>query len=298
MKIRDFLSNPNFSRYSLLVLLLIVILDILLGFSGIISREQMKIFLWIPAGLESMFIIICLTNITRIIRRYRLLKKEGMETMDAWQEALEIIVPPRLARLAMIEPRIYHALYLSYRSKRQTDDSLEFQTKLNSYELLVKVFIGLCALEILLVSIMLPNRWMTWKILHLVLGLWAILWLWADYRAMRLYCHQVNDKSICFRIGLRYCQEIRWESIASITRAGKSSPGFAPGMLKDQPGCLYLVAGEQCNIEIQLQQPESFQGMIKDIKDVKQLYLSLENPESFLEVVSSRCQNRGDGSRG
>ncbi len=286
MKIRDFLSNPKISRYSLPLLLLIVILEILLGFSGIISREQMKILLWIPAGLELMFIIICLTNITRIISRYRLLKKDGMETMDAWQEAMGIIFPPRLARLAMIEPRIYHALYLSYRSKQQTGDSLAFQTKLNNYGFLVKVIIGLCALEILLVSIMLPNRWMTWKILHLVLGLWAILWLWADFRAMGLYCHQVTDKGICFRIGLRYCQEIPWDSISSICRIGKSSPGFAPGVLKDQPGCLYLAAGEQCNIEIQLQHSESFQGMIKDIKDVKQLYLSLENPESFLEAVS------------
>lgn len=285
IKIRDFLSNPRISRYSLPVLLFIVILDILLGFSGIISKDQMKLFIWIPVGLECMFIIICLTNITRIIKRYRVLKREGRESMEALQQALEIILPPGLARLAMIEPRIYQALYLSYKKPGQSDNHLHFQTRLGSYEFLVKIIIGICILEILLVSIMVPNRWLAWKILHLILGLWAILWIWADYRAMRLYCHKVTECGICFRIGLRCCQEIHWESIASISPARKSSPAFGPQIRKEEPGSLYLAAGELCNIEIQLHHLKSFQGMIKDIKDIKRIYLSLEHPESFIEIA-------------
>lgn len=296
MKTRGIFNNPHLTRYSLPVLLLIVLVDIVLGYSGIISREHMKNFVYIPAILELIFITGCLMNIRKIVRRYRELKRAGKETVDAWQEALEVIITPQMARLVMIEPRLYHALYLSYRGKPNAGDALEFPARLNNYQFLLKAVIGLCFFEILLVSLMLPQQWMVWKIVHLILGLWAVLWLWADFRAMRLYCHEINDKGICFRIGLRYRGEAPWESIAFIGSIGKSAPGFSPQVLKQTPEILYLSVGEPCNVEVEFRTPQVFQGMIKEIKDVKRLYLSLENPESFLNAAKLPASNKGPAS--
>lgn len=285
MTTRHLSNNHKLSRYVLPALLLVVLIDLVLGFSGIISSEQMKKFIYIPALLELIFIILGLVNIRRIVRRYRELKKGGRETMDAWQEALEIMVPPGVARLATIETRLYYALYLSYKGKPKTGEAVEFQTRLGNYELLVKAIIGLCVFEILLVSLMLPQRWMAWKIVHLVLGLWAVLWIWADYRAIRFYCHQVTKRGIRFRIGLRCCREIPWESIASINKTVKSSPGIGPQVFKEQPGSLYLGVGEPCNVEVELKKAEIFQGMINEIKDIRRLYLSVEKPDAFLSLA-------------
>lgn len=281
MKLRDFLLEHRLSRYSLPALVLIVVIDVLLGATGILSMEQMKAILWIPVSLEIIVMCVCLLNITRIIRRYRVLKGEGREAMDAFQEALEIVLSPRLARLAMMEPRLYHALYLSYRKRRKTDDGIEFSTRLESYGFLVSVLIGLCIIEILLVFFMLPVR-VIWRVLHSIIGLWTILWLWADYRAMRLYPHQINAGGICFRIGLRCRQVIGWNVIASVSRTSKAAPGYGPVMPKEQPGCLYLAAGEPCNIEVELNQPALFQGMFSEIRNVSRLYLSIETPEAFI----------------
>ncbi|HWP97742.1 MAG TPA: hypothetical protein VN426_12935 [Syntrophomonadaceae bacterium] len=287
MKMRNILSNPKSSRYMLPMLVVIVLFDIFLGSSGIISREQMKYFLWVPAVLELTVITLCLMNITRITRRYRALKKDGWETMDAWQQALEIILPPNLARLSLIEPRLYYALYKSYKRKRDIRSTVEYATLLDSYIFFVKVIIVICALEILAVSTLLPQRWLIWKAVHMILGLWAILWLWADVRAMGLYGHQITGEGIQFRVGLRCCQQISWEYIANINRTGKVPPGFGPRMVKNQPGCLYLAAGQNCNIEIELKSPRSVQGMFNDMKDVTHLYLSLEKPEEFMKAVAA-----------
>ncbi len=292
MKLRTCLSDPKVTRYSLPILLLIVLVEIILGNTGIVSRDNMAYFLFIPAVLELTFIVLCLMNLSKIIRRYQVLKKEGQHTMDAWQQALELIFPPRLARLALIEPRLYYALYLSFKRKRKRNDTLHFATRLENYEFLVKVIIVLCAIEVLGVSIMLPSRWMVWKLIHLILGLWAILWLWADFQAMLIYSHHITAAGIRFRMGLRCCQEIRWEYIAACRATSKVSPSFSPGpyMPKDQPGHFYLAAGEKCNIEIELRYPQCFLGMFSDIKDVTHLYLSLESPNTFMDAVSPYIQ--------
>jgi hypothetical protein len=280
MRVKTILSK--LSRYSLPILLILVIADIALFGSGIISKEQMKYFILVPAILELTFLMILLFNLSRIIARYRTLKKAGEETFAAWQEALEEIFPARVARLILIEPQLYYALYLSLRKKQLPDKTACFATRLASYLFLAKAIIVICWLEILAVFLMLPDRWLVWKVVHLVLGVWAIMWIWADAQAMRLYPHQMTGKGVRFRVGLRYHQEIPWEYIRAVKRIEKPAPGIAPGPDKKNPGSLFLSVGEKCNVEIELNPPQSFQGMLGNRLEVGRVYLSLEKPEDFM----------------
>jgi hypothetical protein len=275
-------------RFLLPVLAVALIIAMLMVKSGIVSGAAMKYALVIPAVLELMFIIVCIINISQIIKRYRTLRQAGREALDAWQKALEIVVSPRIARLATIEPRLYYALYRSYKLKSSVNHN-HFTTRINSYGFLIKVIILLCFMEILAVTLLLPGKWMIWKILHLVLGLWAILWLWADYRAMVLYHNLISLEGAQFRLGLRYNQEIPWDDILLVRRISQAPPGGAmvPQMPRNYPGVLYLGAGEVCNIEIALKKPYRFQGMINDFKEVTHLLLSLENPDGFIDSLCS-----------
>lgn len=279
--ILSFRSN-KYQRWLLPILLAALIATALLAKNGIITGVNMKYLLIAPAVLELLFIILCLFNITRIIRRYRVLKQAGRDSLDALETALQVIASPRVARLAVTEFRLYYALYCSYRHRPSAH---QFTTRTNSYGFLVKVIIFLCFLEILAVTWLLPNRWMTWKLVHLILGLWAILWLWSDYRAMGLYNNQISAEGMHFRLGLRYNQSICWNDILHIRRINQAPPGgaLAPQMFKKHPGVFYLGAGEVCNIEVTLREARSFQGMINDFKGVTHLLLSLENPDGFID---------------
>lgn len=273
-------------RYLLPLLLGTIIIMALLRKSGMISAANLMYSLLIPAILECFFIIYCLLNIVKLIKRYKTLKKAGWETFDALQKSFELVLTPRLARLATIEPRLYYALYLSYKHKRDENHS-QFMTRINAYAFFVKVIILLCLLEIAAVSLLLPNKWLIWKLIHLILGLWAILWLWSDYRAMGLYHHLITPEGMRFRLGLRYDRSISWEDIQFVRKTFRAPPDGAlmPQIAKKDQGLFYLGAGEACNLEIHLKEPCCFPGMINDFKNVKRLLLSLEEPDDFISRI-------------
>ncbi|MEA4923915.1 MAG: hypothetical protein VB084_01280 [Syntrophomonadaceae bacterium] len=280
-------------RYSTLILLVAVLLAVFGVKSGLMPVETMKYGLIVPAVLEMLIITIILINISKILKSYKILRNKGEEAIDAWQKSLEVVVSPRIARLATMEPRLYYALYQSYKRKPDDMDQECCSTRRKSYSFLVQVLIFLCLLEIVAVTLLLPNRWISWKVLHLVLGLWAVLWLWADYRSLGLYNHRVTPSGIKFRLGLRYGQFIPWDKIMTIRPISLAPPGgtMAPLVPKDHPGVFYMGIGEVCNIEITLKEPQSFQGMIKEIKAVNRLLLSLEKPDQFLAAI--RALNPG-----
>jgi hypothetical protein len=282
-----------FWRYSLLILLGAVLSAVFAEKSGLIPLGTMKYGLIVPAVFEILILTLILINISKIFKSYKWFRQQGEEVIEALQKSLETVLSPRIARLATIEPRLYYALYQSYKKKPDNYDQACFSTRRNSYSFFVQVFIFLCLLEIVTVTLLLPNRWMVWKLLHLVLGLWAVLWLWADSRSIGLYNHLVTPSGINFRLGLRYGQFIRWDKIMTVRSVSLPPPGstMAPRVPKDHPGVYYMGIGEVCNIEITLKEPQSFQGMINEIKAVNQLLLSLEKPDQFLAVI--RAVNPG-----
>ncbi|MEN6326573.1 MAG: hypothetical protein ABFD18_10280 [Syntrophomonas sp.] len=270
-------------RYALPILALAMVGGVIGHKTGAVAKENLWYGLLLPAVLELLFIIICLVNISKIVRRYRRLKSEGREGLDALQNALEMVVSPRIARMATLEPRLYHTLYLSLKGKTNANDEPSFGTCKDSYAFFVKVFIFLCLLEIVVVTVLLPQKWMIWKVLHLLLGLWAIMFLWADYRAMDMYNHGLSLTGMNLRLGLRCKSQISWDDIAKVRRISQAAPNgtMSPGMVKSHPGLFYLGLGGICNLEIVLKGPGRFQGMVNEIPGVTNIMLSLENPDDF-----------------
>lgn len=276
-------------RYTLPILMIVVVGGIIAHNTGAVSKDNLWYGLLLPAVLELLFIVICLINISKIVRRYRRLKSEGWEVLDAWQNALEIIVSPWIARMLILEPRLYHTLYLSLKGKAVANGEPGFGTCRDSYAFFVKVFIFLCLLEIIVVTILLPHRWMVWKMLHLLLGLWAIMFLWADYRAMDIYNHSLSLTGMNLRLGLRCNWQICWDDIARVQRISLTAPNgtMSPGMVKSHPGLFYLGLGSICNVELILKGPRCFQGMINEIPGVARIMLSLEKPDDFIDQILS-----------
>ncbi|MDD3269992.1 MAG: hypothetical protein PHX14_11780 [Syntrophomonadaceae bacterium] len=276
-------------RYVLPILAIAIVGGVIGHKTGAVSKDNLWYGLLLPAVLELLFIIICLVNISKIVRRYRRLRSEGREGLDALQSALEIVVSPRIARMATLEPRLYRALYLSFKGKAGADEKPSFDTRKDSYAFLVKVFIFLCLLEIAVVTALLPQKWMIWKVLHLLLGLWAIMFLWADYRAMDIYNHGLRLTGMNLRLGLRCNLQIAWDDIAKVRRISQAAPNgtMSPGMVKRHPGLFYLGLGDICNMEIILKGPGCFQGMVNEIPGVTNIMLSLEKPDDFTAQIQS-----------
>lgn len=255
--------------------------------TGVIPHKYMYYALMIPATLELLLITLLIINIATIVKNYRKLKEHDYSTLAACQKALEVISSPRMARLATLEPQLYYALYRSYRKPVRAGNKPVFYSRRDSYVFLIKVLILLCLIEVAAVTIMLPQRWLVWKVIHAVLGLWAVMFLWSDYRAMTLYGHRVSQEGINLRLGLRCDQNLRWEDIDTVRKVSQTAPGgmMGPGTPKDQPGNFYIGLGAASNLEITLKEPQKVQAMFNEVPAVSRLMLSLEDPEAFVDAL-------------
>lgn len=268
--------------------LMIIVLAVFLK-TGIIPQKHVYYALLLPSLLELLLITLLIINITTIVKNYRTLKKHGYRSLDAWQKALEVISSPRMARLATLEPQLYYALYLSYRKRPGAGNKPVFGSRQDSYAFLVKVLVLLCLMEVAAVTVLLPQRWLVWKLIHAILGLWAVMFIWSDYRAITLYGHRVSLEGIRLRLGVRCSQNLLWEDIDTVRKISQTAPGgmMGPGTPKSQPGVFYLGLGAASNLEITLREPQSIQAMVNDVPAISRLLLSLENPDAFMAALRS-----------
>lgn len=227
-------------------------------------------------------------KLTKVVRKYRQLKNEGLAGFVALRRALELAVPSFAAKWVVLELRLYYTLLKTLTSRRVLYKEGVYANKLENYRFFFKVFIFLCILEIAAVTILLPDKWMTWKIIHFIIGVWAIAFLAADYTAMKVYANEFSQSGIRLQMGLRCCQDIKWKVIAGVNKVSKSGSTFSlgPEMPEDEPGTLYITAGENCNVAIEFKEPQIIQGMIKDFTNVSRIYLSLEEPDNFVNEMN------------
>jgi hypothetical protein len=283
----DFISKVK--NYIFPVLLGLGILNAILNGFGIVPARYLWFFIWIAVAVEAAFLIVLIFKITKVVQRYKQLRKEENGAIFSLRKALEIALPPLAAKWVVIELQLYYILFKSLGNKGEKKEGA-YLNILENYRFFFKVFIVLCVLEIVAVTALISNKWMTWKIVHFIIGIWVIAWLAADYNAMKLYSNEIDFNKLRLQMGLRCCQDITWEQIIEVNKVSKSGStfSFGPEMPEDEPGVLYLIAGETCNVEIELKEPQDFQGMIKDFKAVKKVYLALSEPDIFIEQVKKK----------
>ncbi|MDD2400747.1 MAG: hypothetical protein PHD60_00770 [Clostridia bacterium] len=271
------------------ILLVLVIANIILTAFGIIPKQYMWFFIWFAAAIELMFFFSVFMKLKKIVKCYRITKAIGYSGFESLQIALEEAVPKLVAKLATAEFKLYYTIYLSLKGKANRLNKDKYTSKLNNYSFFLKAIIPLCIVEIVAVNFVIPDNWWYCKMIHLILGVWAILWLIADFNAMKYYTHEFRSNGCMLQMGIRCSKFIPLDLISSVHQIRKVVPEFslAPVVSKKEPQNLYLSAGENCNVKIKLKEALTFQGLVKDYSDIKQVWLSLEEPEKFYMRVSN-----------
>lgn len=282
--------RSNVKNYIFPVLLGLVILNAILNGIGLVPARYLWFFIWMAVAVEAVFLIVLVFKIAKVVQRYKQLREQGNVAIFSLRKALEIALPPLAAKWVVIEMQLYYILFKSFRNKGEVPKKDVFSNRLDNYQFFLKAFIFLCLLEIAAVTILLPNKWIIWKIVHFIIGMWAIVWLAADYNSMKLYSSEILSDRVRLQMGLRCIQDINWGEIQHVSKVSKIVSGFSfgPEIPKDEAGVLYMTAGETCNVNIELREPMIFQGMIRDFKNVNKVYLSLNDPDLFIEKMKKR----------
>lgn len=275
----------NTNRYTLPVLLGLITLSIVLSLFKFIPAKSL---VWVLGGIELTALLLVLFQLSKVVQSYRNLKSEGFNGLDAFQGALEVVFPPVAAKLAVMELRLYYSLYQSFKTGAPVKEGEVFNSRLDTYGFFIKAISFVAVLETLIIEIALPERWWKWKLLFLGLNIWAFVWLFADYRAMKKYSHLLKPQGVLFQMGQRCCGEIPWEQIQTVKKCSKGVPVFKMGPVipKDEPGIFYLAAGENCNTVIDFKSEQTFRRSFRDFTGVTRVYLSLEQPDGFIRQAS------------
>lgn len=275
------------NRFVTIFIVLLLIIDISLTVSKIIP---LKYAIYIAAMVEPIILILALINTRKIIKRYRYFKGKGMVGLDALQKALEVAVPPVVARLALMEIRLYHSLYKSFKRARELPQDGIYLNKTENYNFFAKVFLLLIALEGLAVAFLVPHKWWKLRLVHTILSVYAFIFMFSDYRVNKLYANELSEEKLRLKMGLKCQGEISWANITSIGKCSKDIAEFALVPIKDkeEQGILYFSAGESCNLKVKLNTPCTFRGYFKDFKNINIIYLALEKPDQFIEEVEKK----------
>lgn len=277
----------KFTPYLFPTLLVLVILNLILNAAGILPVQWLRYFIFIAAGIEAAFFATAIFNIRKIIKRYRQLKSEGLNFVNSLQGALETVSPPAIAKLSTMEPRLYYALYCSLRQSNSPPSEKAFASKMSNFGFFTKAFAFLGLLETLAVQLIVPDKWWVWKTVHLVIVVWAFVFIISYYRSMLAFTHVLNREKLLLRMGVSCEGGISLGQITKFTGCTKVVPdfGLGPVVPKEEPGTLYIAAGENCNVMIDLETPQTFSGLVRDFKNISRVYLSLQQPEDFIREL-------------
>src|SRR5258705_4379428 len=111
-------------------------------------------------------------------------------------------------------------------------------------------FIGVSAIEIPILHVLLP--WPTVRVISLVVGGYALVWMIGLLAMMRVHPHVVSRDGLRVRSGIGLDMTIPWEYVAQVRARNRTMPS-RPALQFDTTGdatVLHLVVMSQTNVDV------------------------------------------------
>lgn len=113
------------------------------------------------------------------------------------------------------------------------------------------------------------------------LSLYGIIWLWADWHALRLRSTTIDETELWLRVGFRWQAKIERSAVieAFAIRGG--------GLGKPDKSTLDASLLSNANIELKLAAPQKVQGVYGLQRTVESIRLTVDDPSQFLAMFSA-----------
>jgi hypothetical protein len=152
----------------------LVAVEAVLVWSGLLELRDAVIVI---AAVEVLLALVLggYRRVLLVARRYRRARAEGLDAWRALEEALALILPRRMAKVVVLEPRLWVCL-LRWASRRARPGEGDFSYHKRSLAGgLVAVVALTTPIELLIWEILVPWAWL--RISLLILGIYALFWV-------------------------------------------------------------------------------------------------------------------------
>lgn len=191
------------------------------------------------------------------VRSYRADRAAGLDGWGAAEDGLARVLPRKVARLLLVEPRLFAALirWAARRPEATGDDTFSYHRGIRP---MLLVFIALLVVEgvvaDLLVAVSLPTS--PWVWLVLTLHLYALVWFVSFYASMVVRPHEARADALHVRDGIFTELVIPWPAIEAVRVVRRQSFGRSGFKVCLGDGTALLAMGDAtvC-IDLDRQQP-------------------------------------------
>jgi hypothetical protein len=229
---------------------------------------------------EVAFIVYELRVAYRVIRGFREVARNEPDTAEALRAAVhDGFGRNKLASLLLHDLNLAYYLLFSWKRKRRTDSdnatTFSYHKKTNQV-LYSAILTKIILIEGVAVHLLL-QQWSHWAAWILTIAdLWLLALIWGDCRASVLQPVSVVNGTLRLRYGLRIQADVPLEGISEITSARE----FRPDSQEQRISALPILGTP--NVRIEMNEPIRVNGLLFLPREVKMIYLTLDEPERFV----------------
>jgi hypothetical protein len=163
----------------------------------------------------------------------------------------------------------------------------EAHTGYKNLRTVVFLILGLVIVEITVVHLAVPSQF--WRLLLLVLSIYALLLLLGFYTSVRANPHILTPRGLELRHGSRFVCEIPWENLALAKKAG---PGQGGDIIISEDGEARLPVLSEVNVRLEMEPPVPAEDLHKGRVDVSSIEIYCDDRKAFLDSVAQAQQLR------
>jgi hypothetical protein len=156
---------------------------------------------------------------------------------------------------------------------------------------LLYAFIGVSALELVVVHLILP--WETVRTIALVLGIWGLLWMIGYLASLRVFPHLVGPDGLQVRYGTSVDVRVPWEAVAEVrTAKHRLATGKAVQVLPADAGdAVHVAVLKRTRIDVVLHAPTVLE-LPDGPREVTAVRLDADDPRAFVAAARERLAAR------
>jgi hypothetical protein len=262
----------------------LVLVEVLLVRTG---RLELRDAVLIVVGLEALLLLVAGRQVLAARRSYRTGRSAGLDFWQAAEEGLAVLLPRPAAKVVVNEPQLLACLF-AWIFRRAKPGPEDFTYHQESYAGAFVLTIALVApVELLLVHLIIPWTWLKW--LHLILGVYAILWLLALRAATATLPHRLESAGLRLRYGVFARGFVPYSRIERVERRRLKSPAAGDG-LRTGEDCAYLAVNGKTNVSLHLNAPASVEGFLRPTPPVQTIHLAVDEPGRLARELQKRLE--------
>lgn len=215
---------------------ILIVIEVGLIWSG---RLDLKDALIAVAAIEMLLVVTVIGEILLVARRYRRGRSEGLDFWTALEGGLATIMPRKLARVSVMEPRLFACLARwALRRLRPAEGEFGYHRK-SQLGYIVLMVVMTAPVEVLVFEILIPWAWLRWTLLFL--SVYAIFWILGFHASLAALPHRLESGGVRLRYGLFAEVLVPYAGISGVERAARRAPKPGEGLhTAPDEGAAYL----------------------------------------------------------